>query len=123
MLIQLKPVLKFPTTELIIKCTLFEYNKGTEELANVPKNRSRTKHIELKQYHFREAVRKKILQVRYVDTQDQLTDIFKKLLTSLPLEQLRKRIMGQIEMLSYGDINTESYEVYREQSMGVFSKQ
>ena len=47
---ELKDIFKIPEAQLKIRCTLFEDNKGAEELAKVPKNRPRTKHIALK-YH------------------------------------------------------------------------
>ena len=56
MITELKPILNLPKTKLVIRCTLFEDNMGAEELANVPKNRPRTKHIAVKYHHFREAV-------------------------------------------------------------------
>ena len=56
--IELNPILKILTVELVMKYTLFEDNKGAEELTNVTKNRPRTKHIAVKYHHFHEAVRK-----------------------------------------------------------------
>ena len=79
---------------MVIKCTLFEDKKGAEELANVPKNRPRTKHITLKYHHFREAVKEGILQVKRVSTTEQQADIMTKPLPKNTLEYLRKYIMG-----------------------------
>ena len=67
-ILELKPILNIPDAKLVIRCTLFEDNKGAEELANIPKNRPRTKHIAVKYHHFREAVKYKILLVKRVDT-------------------------------------------------------
>ena len=84
MILELKPILNIPEAELVIRCTLFEDNKGAEELANVPKNRPRTKHIAVKYHHFREAVKVKILMVKRVDITDQLADIFTNLSLTAP---------------------------------------
>ena len=65
---ELKPILKLPNQNVTIKCTLFEDNKGAEELAKVPESRLRTKHIAVKYHHFREAVRKGILLMERVPT-------------------------------------------------------
>ena len=79
---------------MVIKCTLFDDNKGAEELANVPKNRPRTKHIAVKYHHFRESVKDGILQVKRVSTTEQQADIMTKPLPMNILEYLRKYIMG-----------------------------
>jgi hypothetical protein len=60
-----------------VQCKLFEDNSGALELANVPKIRPRTKHINAKYHHFRQYVTDKIIQVLKVSTKDQLADILK----------------------------------------------
>ena len=57
-------MLQIPEAKLKIRYTLFEDNKGAEELAKVPKNRPRTKHIATKYHHFREHVRNGTLLVK-----------------------------------------------------------
>eukprot|EP00957_Ditylum_brightwellii_P083308 6334039-Ditylum_brightwellii.AAC.1 len=42
---EIEPVLGIPIAKLDIKCTIFEDNKGAEELTKVYKSRPRTKHI------------------------------------------------------------------------------
>ena len=85
MILELKPIINIPAAELVIRCTLFEGNKGAEELANISKKRPRTNHIAVKYHHFRETVKPKILSVKRVDTLDQLADIFTKPLARIPL--------------------------------------
>ena len=92
--------------------TLFEDNKGAEELAKVPKNRPRTKHIAVKYHHFRQAVKDNILQVKRFATDEQLADIFTKPLVKIPLEHLRKQIMGWPAMLSHGNADQNKFEAY-----------
>ena len=118
MVTELKTILDIPNAKLVIQCTLFEDNKGAEELANVPKNRPRTKHIAVKYHHFREAVRSKTLIVKRVDTLNQLADIFTKPLARIPLEHLRMRIQGWTAMLSHGNIEEEHYKRVRQLSIG-----
>ena len=93
-MLELTTILKLPYTTLTLKCTLFEDNKGAEELAKVPKYRPRTKHIAIKYHHFREWVQNGILQIQRVETNDQQADILTK---PLPLDKhtlFRENIMG-----------------------------
>ena len=57
---------------------LFEDNSGAFELANTPKMRPRTKHINIKYHHFREFVRRGLITLQPVSTANQLADIFTK---------------------------------------------
>ena len=59
-----------------IRCTLFEDNSGALELASTPKMRPRTRHINIKYHHFHEYVRRKIIMIQSVRTNEQLADIF-----------------------------------------------
>ena len=118
MITELKPILNIPDADLVIKCTLFEDNMGAEELAKVPKNRPRTKHIAVKYHHFKDAVSEYILLVVRVDTTNQLADILTKPLARLPLEHLRKRIMGWTAMLSHGRLDEETFHTARLESIG-----
>ena len=47
---EIAPVMKITDVQPNIICTIFEDNKGVEELAKVPKMRPHTKHIAVK-YH------------------------------------------------------------------------
>ena len=94
LILEIKDILDIPQAELNIHCTLFEDNIGAEELAKVPRNRPRTKHIAVKYHHFREVVRKGHLKVTRVDTTEQLANIFTKALAKKPLKYLRGKIMG-----------------------------
>ena len=94
LILELSKVLNIPCDNLKLRCTLFEDNKGAEELAKVPKNRPSTKHIEIKYHHFREWVKNGILSIQRVDKNEQQEDIFTKPLILKVHEYLREKIMG-----------------------------
>ena len=99
LIVELKNILDIPEVEQKIRYTLFEYNKYTEELAKLPKNRPRTTHMAVTYQHFRSAVKCGILLIKMVDTIEQLLDIFTKMIVKQPLEYLRK--MGWPAILSH----------------------
>jgi hypothetical protein len=73
---------------------MFEGNQGAVELANVPKMRPRTKHINIK-YHFcRQYVQDGTLQVQNIPGEDQLADIFTKPLDVMTFIKHCNSIMG-----------------------------
>ena len=79
------------TTPSIV-CTAFEDNNGAIEIANVPKMRARTKHINLVYHHFREHVIQKKVVIKPIDTLLQMADIFTKPLGSELFLRHRKAI-------------------------------
>jgi Reverse transcriptase (RNA-dependent DNA polymerase) len=83
-----------PSSTPIVHCKVFEDNTGALAMAQSPKLRPRTKHINLKYHHFRDAVEKGDISIHKIDTNDQMADILTK---ALPLElfrKFRKMIMG-----------------------------
>jgi hypothetical protein len=52
-----------------VHCKAFEDNSGALELARLPKMRPRTRHINVKYHHFREAMAKGRIKVQHVFTQ------------------------------------------------------
>jgi hypothetical protein len=58
-----------------VHCQLFEDNSGAVELANVPKMRPQTKHINAKYHHFQQYVAEGVVKVLKISTMDQLADI------------------------------------------------
>ncbi len=82
------------TSKPMIHCKLFEDNKGAIEMANVPKMRPRTKHLNIKYHFFRQYVQKGILQVVHISGVDQAADIFTKALDLVSFQRHRKKIMG-----------------------------
>jgi len=77
-----------------VKCKVFEDNAEAIEVANIPKMRPRTKHLNLKYHHFREEVRKGNISIYHVGTKEQVADIFTKALDEGLFEKFRKAIMG-----------------------------
>ena len=82
-------------TAPLIHCKLFEDNKGAIELANVPKMRPRTKHLNIKCHFFRQYVQQAILQVLHIAGTDQAADIFTKALDLVSFHKHRHKIMGR----------------------------
>jgi hypothetical protein len=77
-----------------VHCTVFEDNLGAMEMAKVPKMRPRTKHMNIKYHHFREAVRKGWVSVQYIPTAQQPADVLTKPLGFELFRKHRKEIMG-----------------------------
>ena len=77
---------------------VFEDINGALELAKVQKFRPRTKHINIKYWHFREYVENKLVNILPIDTKDQLADIFTKPLASEDFSRLRERLMGSFAL-------------------------
>jgi hypothetical protein len=61
-----------------IYCKAFEDNSGALELAKLPKLRPRTKHINICYHHFREHVRKGLIKIYPISTDDQVADTLTK---------------------------------------------
>ena len=77
------------------KVTCWEDNIGAETLANLDpgQNTPRSKFYDVKVHWFRSHLSKDI-QVKRVDTKEQLADIFTKPLPEEPFQRLRKKILG-----------------------------
>ena len=61
-----------------VKCRVFEDNTGAKTIVAVPKFRPRTKHINIKYWHFIEHVEKGMIDIQSVKSKDQLADILTK---------------------------------------------
>ena len=73
-----------------VHCRLFEDNTGAIEHVKVPKMRPRTKHLNLKYHHFREHVRHGLISIHAVTMNQQIADIFTKLLNQSLFVQHQK---------------------------------
>ncbi len=81
-------------SEAIVKCTVFEDNKGCLEIATAPKMRPRTRHIAIKYHHFCSHVAKKTIHIKWVETNLQVADQFTRGLPREAFCRLRKMLMG-----------------------------
>jgi hypothetical protein len=77
-----------------IHCKVFEDNAGSIEIANIPKMRPRTKHLNIKYHHFSDAVKKGTISIYHTRTEEQITDIFTKPLPEQPFMKFREKMMG-----------------------------
>jgi hypothetical protein len=77
-----------------IRCKAFEDNSGALQLARLPKMRPRTRRINVKYHHFREAVAKGRITIEHVSTTNQLADELTKNFPRDLFVRLRKVIMG-----------------------------
>jgi Reverse transcriptase (RNA-dependent DNA polymerase)/GAG-pre-integrase domain len=75
-------------------CKAFEDNSGALEMARTHKMRPRTKHMNIKYHHFREAVAQGLVTIHSVSTTEQLADIFTKPLGVELFQKFRLGIMG-----------------------------
>ncbi len=80
--------------EAVVKCTVFEDNKGCLEIATAPKMRPRTRHIAIKYHHFRRHIAMKTITIKWVETNNQVADQFTKGLPREAFCRLRKMLMG-----------------------------
>ena len=90
---ELGKVIPIRGSDPILHCILFEDNKGCIDLVKAPRMRPRTKHIALKYHHFRRHVKDKIISIEYVDTKEQIADIFTKALGDDQFNGLRRKFM------------------------------
>ena len=82
-----------PATTKVI-CKVFEDNNGALTIAQVPKIRPRTKHINCKFFHFASYVEKGEKTLHRIDTDDQPADMLTKALDVGKLVKHRKFILG-----------------------------
>ena len=75
-------------------CTVWEDNRSCIRVAESPKFTPRTKHIALKYHHFRRFVSNGTLDIKPIDTAEQIADIFTKPLPERQFVYLRKKLCG-----------------------------
>ena len=77
-----------------IYCEFYEDNSGALAVAKEHKFRPRTKHLNIKLYHFRQYVNNNEIYILPIKTDDKPADIFTKPLAEPLLIKHRKFIMG-----------------------------
>ena len=75
-------------------CTVWEDNNSCIRVAESPKFTPRTKHIVLKYHHFRHFVLNGTVNIKPIDTTEQLADIFTKPLPERQFVYLRNKLCG-----------------------------
>ncbi len=74
-------------------CKVFENNEGAIEIAEMPKMRPRTKHLNIKYYHFKEEVSKGTVSIYHLKMEDQMADMLTKPLDQKLFEVHREKMM------------------------------
>ena len=75
---------------------LYVDNKATISLIKNPVLYDRRKHIEIRFHYIRECVDRGLIKIDFVQTEEQLGDIFTKSLERIKFEQIRSKIKVQI---------------------------
>ena len=86
--------IKLNNNKPTIACKVFEDNSGALEIANTYKFYPRTKHINVKLYHFCNYVTRGDIKVAAVNIKIQLADFLTKLMNEETLLWLRRLVMG-----------------------------
>lgn len=66
------------TTQPKVHCTVHEDNLAALTIANVPKLRPRTRHINVMYHHYRNEIATGAITIQAIGTKDQLADSFTK---------------------------------------------
>ena len=72
-----------------VPITMMEDNNSCIKIAQNDEFHQRTKHIDIKYHFIREAIEKKIVQIKRVDSKENIADIFTKPLARIQFEKLR----------------------------------
>ena len=83
-----------PNPKAEFKCKVFEDNNSAKAIAQVPKIRPRTKHINCKYFHFTSHVLKGEVTLHRIDTDDQPADFLTKNLDVVKFRKHRKFTLG-----------------------------
>ena len=78
----------------VVHCTVHEDNKGCIHLMKLPQVWTRAKCIALKHHHFPYAVKDKIISVRYVESSQQIHNVFTKLINDTEFGVLWEMVVG-----------------------------
>ena len=90
---ELIPAIDFDYIKPIIKCSVFEDNQSTIAIAKAPSMLPRTKYISLEYHHFRQFVLNGTIDIQYVNTTEQIGDMFAKPLSPSSFTYLQHKLM------------------------------
>ena len=93
---ELKEVISREENTPKVYYSVFENNKGCIDMVKAPKMRPRTKYIVLNYHHFQSHIGN-TLSIQYIETRDQIADIFTKTLNNGQFCKLRKSMNGWCE--------------------------
>ena len=96
------PIIGLKNNNIKISTTVYEDNQSFIKLATKEKFRPRTKHIAVKYHVFCQHVKasNRHIQIKYVDTKNQLTEILNKSLRKDTFIYLLKKLVGWFIILS-----------------------
>jgi len=72
--------------------TLYCDNLSAINISKNPIQHSRTKHIDIRHHFITDLVEEKVMTLEYVDTEEQLADIFTEALDAKQFEKLRGKL-------------------------------
>ena len=83
--------------------TIFEDNQSCIKIVNNPEGHGRTKHIDVKHFFVQEAVTRKDIILKYVESANQIADILTKALPGPAFQKLRHKlhVLSRQEALRY----------------------
>ena len=93
---EIKPYMELDIKESQMFCTIHEDNTSCITMAKSQRFTPRTKHISLKYHWFRSFITgpSKLLDIKYINTKEQIADIFTKPLDVSLFLHLRKKLIG-----------------------------
>lgn len=74
--------------------TVFEDNQSTIAIAEEPRIRPRTRHINVRFWHFVQFIKQKLMTIHWINTKDQIADFLTKSLSVELFDKFRQQICG-----------------------------
>ena len=75
---------------------MFVDNQGAISLSRNPVHHQRSKHFDIKLHFVRDIIQKKIIDLKYVPSNDNIADIMTKPFTKVSLRRFEKLLFGEI---------------------------
>ena len=93
---ELNSALDFGMKDSDLQCNLYEDNTSYITMAEGKKFTPRTKHVSLKYHWFRSFIKEpnKLLNIKYINTKEQIADLFTKPLDEALFNHLRRKSNG-----------------------------